>query len=62
MIENEVSDSIEVLEQVIIELAEDFRVSRQAAKIRLVELGIDEASRLCRHKIMVWNRIGRDKF
>lgn len=43
MIENEVSDSIEVLEQVIIELAADFQVSRQAAKIRLVELGVDEA-------------------
>ena len=33
----------EVMEQVIIQLATDFGVSRQAAKIRLVELGFDEA-------------------
>lgn len=43
MREANVSYHSEVMEHVIIALGADFAVSRQAAKIRLVELGFDEA-------------------
>ena len=43
MRETNARHTIEVMEQVITALEADFGVSRQAAKIRLVELGFDEA-------------------
>jgi len=43
MRETNARHTIEVMEQVITALETDFGVSRQAAKIRLVELGFDEA-------------------